>query len=63
VKTDFYGGDIFNKKLQVKRFFGYEDIEEAKESLFVEELYGPFEANSRDDARETLKRHFGSLGL
>lgn len=52
-----------NKELQVKRFFGYEDIEEAKESSFVEELYGPFEADSKEDAREELKRHFGSLGL
>ena len=38
-----------NKELQVKRFFGYEDIKEAEKSSFVEELYGPFEADSKED--------------
>lgn len=40
-----------NETIQIKRYFSHEDIIEAKESPFVKEYYGPFEADSRRDAK------------
>lgn len=50
-----------NKTIQIKRYFGPLDIEEAIESPFVGEHYGPFEADSRKHAKEKLVEHFRSL--
>lgn len=50
-----------NDTIQVKRYFGPEDIEEAKESPFVQCCHGPFEANSRREAKEKLVEHFRSI--
>ena len=36
--------------LQVKRYFGPQDIQEAYESPFVKEVILPFKAKNRDDA-------------
>lgn len=36
--------------LQAKRYFKPLDIEEARESPFVKQVIGPFEAYDRDDA-------------
>lgn len=44
--------------LNLKRFFGPEDIKEANESPFVVRTYGPFNASSRDEALEILKKAF-----
>lgn len=51
-----------NGTLQTKRWFSLEDITEARESPFVKALYGPFEANSRNNAEEVLKEYFKSRG-
>jgi hypothetical protein len=48
-----------NRSYQVKRYFGEIDIIEAKQSSFVEQVYGPFEAENREDALEKLKYHIG----
>ena len=45
-----------NGTLHVKRFFDMEDIFEAESSPFVDRVYGPWEADSRDGAIEKLKR-------
>jgi len=44
-----------NGSLQVKRFFGWQDMEEADESSFVKKTAGPFEAKNRQDALTKLK--------
>lgn len=43
-----------NGSLQVKRYFGPKDIEEAKESPFVKDTYGPWECLNRDEALKFL---------
>jgi len=44
-----------NKSLHVKRYFSAEDIDEAWDSPFVERVYGPWPADSREDALERLR--------
>lgn len=39
-----------NGSLQVKRFFGPRDLEEAYESPFVDYVISPFEAENREEA-------------
>lgn len=41
--------------LQVKRYFNQQDVEDAYASPFVDQVVGPFEAASRDDALKILK--------
>lgn len=41
--------------IQVKRFFDYEDINEARASDFVNKVYGVFEAIDREDAIKKLE--------
>jgi len=41
--------------LHVKRFFDFQDIEEAEESSFVKITAGPFDADDRHDAIEKLR--------
>jgi hypothetical protein len=49
--------------IQLKRYFDNEDIYEAEDSPFVQEVLGPFEAESRDEAILILQEHFKrSLG-
>ncbi|RLC99527.1 MAG: hypothetical protein DRI46_09280 [Chloroflexi bacterium] len=47
------------RTIQVKRFFDHRDIAEARESSFVGQVIGPFEAKDRDaalaKARNSLK--------
>ena len=49
-----------NGTLQAKRYFGREDIKEAAESDFVDDYYGPFECNGREEALKILKKEIGS---
>lgn len=42
--------------IQAKRYFGKEDIAEAKASPFCARVFGPFPAMDRDDAIDTIKR-------
>ena len=44
---------------QAKRYFEPRDIEEANESSFVEQTYGPFEADNRDEALGIIKYNIG----
>ena len=41
--------------LQVKRYFGREDIVEALQSPFCQKVEGPFEAENREEALEIVK--------
>ena len=44
-----------NKSVHVKRFFSDLDIEEAHESPFVAEVYGPWECKGREEALKKMK--------
>lgn len=48
-----------NGSLQVKRYFGPEDLSEARESPFVQQVFGPWEVDSREEALEKLKKSSG----
>jgi len=43
--------------LQAKRYFEPLDIQEARESPFVQSAYGPFKAEGRDEALKILEQH------
>lgn len=47
-----------NKTIQVKRYFEPLDIQEANESPFVEQTFGPFEAKNREDAIDIILKKF-----
>jgi hypothetical protein len=53
-KNQWWGYQHLNGSLQVKRYFGPLDIQEARESPFCELVYGPFPASDRDDALATI---------
>ena len=44
-----------NGHIQVKRFFDSRDIDDAKESPFVEKVFMPFPAFSRENAIQQIK--------
>lgn len=46
----WWGYQHITGKFQAKRYFSQEDVEDAKKSDFVSEVYGPFEAVDREDA-------------
>jgi hypothetical protein len=45
--------------IHAKRYFDPQDIYEARESSFVAQIHGPFDAESSGDAASILLRHFG----
>jgi len=45
--------------LQVKRFFSMADFEDAMDSPFVKEYYGPWECAGREEAIAKLKEEIG----
>lgn len=47
-----------NGNILVKRFFSYEDMEEARDSQFVEDLAGPWEC-SKEEAEKKAKEVLG----
>lgn len=49
-KLEWWGYVHINGRIQVKRFFGQRDIDEANESDFVVRTAGPFMATDRADA-------------
>ena len=55
-KLKWWGYIHSNGSIQVKRYFGAEDIMEAKESPFCIRTYGPFDATDREDAITIIKR-------
>jgi hypothetical protein len=50
-----------NGTVQVKRFYNQLDIEEAMESSFVADTFGPFEAESRNIASVIASEHFDKM--
>jgi len=44
-----------NGSIQVKRYFEPLDLQEARESPFVQSAYGPWECEGRDDAINKIK--------
>lgn len=46
-----------NDTLHVKRYYGLQDIIEAKESPFCKRIHGPFPAKNSEQAMEFLKEH------
>lgn len=55
MENEWWGYKHVNGTLQVKRYFGKQDINEAYESPFCDIVTGPFMAKDRDDAIEKLK--------
>lgn len=55
-KLIWWGYLHINKTIQVKRFFGVKDIQDAHESPFVAKIFGPFEAQSRDEAIHHIEK-------
>lgn len=49
--------------IQIKRYFGRRDIEEASESPFVQAIVFPFEARDREEAEEYIRLNLKSRGL
>lgn len=48
-----------NGSVHTKRYLGDPlDLKEAKESPFVKMMHGPFEADSSEEARTTVRDHF-----
>lgn len=54
-KLEWWGYIHVNGNIQVKRFFSREDIIEADSSPFVQETFGPFEAENREDAINKIR--------
>ncbi len=46
----WYGYSHVDGEIHVKRYFDRRDIEEARESIFVDAVTGPFDAEDRDSA-------------
>lgn len=44
-----------NGSLQVKRYFGPEDLSEARESPFVQQVFGPWKVDSQEKALERIR--------
>lgn len=53
--NEWWGYIHTNESIQVKRYFDYLDIQEARDSPFVSRVYGPFFADSRDHAIQIVK--------
>jgi hypothetical protein len=45
-----------NGSLQVKRYFGPVDLSEARESPFVQRVFGPWQVDSREEALKRLEK-------
>lgn len=43
-----------NGNIQVKRYFGADDLYDAEESPFVREVFGPFKSSGREEALKVL---------
>lgn len=55
----WWGYKHVNGSLQVKRYFDLRDIEEARESSFVQYVTGPFDARDREHALQICKQKLG----
>lgn len=54
-KNQWWGYVHVSGSIQAKRYFGPLDIQEANESPFCETVYGPFEAEDREEALSIIK--------
>jgi hypothetical protein len=53
--SNLWWGYVHNSgTIHLKRYFGPLDIDEAHESPFVKEVYGPWEVASREEAEAKL---------
>ena len=57
-KIKWWGYKHQSGTLHTKRYFDRLDITEAQESPFVDSVFGPFEADSADHARQIVRKHF-----
>jgi len=57
-KNQWWGYLHTQGTIQAKRYFGIRDIEEANESPFVQNVFGPFEASDRTEALTILSVYF-----
>ena len=55
-KMPWWGYRHIDGNLQVKRYFGPKDLEEARESDFVDQYHGPFMASDRQEALSILEK-------
>lgn len=54
-KLEWWGYKHVSGTYQAKRYFGIEDIEEAKDSPFCDMVVGPFMAADRDEALKIVE--------
>lgn len=54
--VEWWGYLHINGSIQVKRFYDKRDLDEARESPFVERVIDPFLAGTRKDALEKIKK-------
>ncbi len=57
-RLQWYAYFHVNGRLQVKRYFSQTDIDEARESDFVKEVYGPYLAEDRATALKLAAEYF-----
>jgi hypothetical protein len=55
----WWGYGHINGNVQVKRFFDQRDLDEARESFFVDRVVEPFLATDREDALRIMKEKEG----
>jgi hypothetical protein len=56
---EWFAYEHMNGKLNLRRFFSWLDIKEAEDSPFVQNVYGPFDADTRDEALAIMNKHWG----
>jgi hypothetical protein len=56
MKNNMWWGYVHTSgTIQLKRYFSQLDIDEAYESPFVKEVYGPWECQGREEAEKIIK--------
>ena len=59
-KLKWWGYRHTNGSLHTKRYFDHRDLEEPRQSPFVAEIHGPFEAENANAAREVVRQKLGT---
>lgn len=54
-KNLWWGYLHVNGEIQAKRFFNYEDIQDAKDSVFVKKIFEPVKCSSKEEAINNFK--------
>lgn len=55
-KLKWWGYVHQNGTFQLKRYFSIIDLDEARESPFVDKVYGPWEVETREEAVDMLRQ-------